>query len=114
MSKPTNHGVFTHLEGDLAWTLAEHRNATDAIEMTKALVEADEGELELLGLTENCENAIFWDHMLRGVRTARFDVGGVEDFGKADTDGPRRKGEYLQGAEVGEWAWVHPRHRWLR
>lgn len=114
MSKTTNHGVFTHLEGDLAWTIAEHRNATDAIEMTRAIMEADEGEHELLGLTSDCEQAIFWDHMLRGVRTARFDVEGVAELGETDTDGARRKGEYLQGEDVGNWAWIHPRHRWLR
>lgn len=114
MSRTTNHGVFTHLEGELAWTIAEHRSATDAIQLTEAILKADESEHELLGLTADCERAIFWNHLLRGVRTARFDVDGVEEWGEIDTDGPRRKGEYLQGESVAEWAWVHPRHRWLR
>ena len=113
MSKTTNHGTFTHLEGDLAWTIAEHRTPTDAIEMTRALMDVDGGELELLGLSPDCEQAIFWDHMLRGVRTTRFDVDGVAALGEADTDGARRKGEYLQGEDVREWAWLHPRHRWI-
>ncbi|WP_313695067.1 hypothetical protein [Halorarum halobium] len=114
MSKRKKHGAFTHLEGELAWTIAEHRTPSDAIETTRKLVEADESEHELLGLSPDCERAIFWDDALRGVRTAGFDADGVEELSAADTDGPRRKGEYLQREGVADWAWVHPRHRWLR
>ena len=113
-AEPSNHGAFTHLEGELAWTVADHRSATDAIAMTRHLVDADEGRHELLGLAAGCEAAVFWDHLRHGVATVPFDATGLDAFGPVDVAGPRRKGEYLASAAVEGWAWVHPRHRWRR
>ena len=114
MSRTTNHGAFTHLEGELAWTIAEHRTATDAIAMTRHLLDADEGRRELLGLADGCDRAVFWDNMLHGVATATFDAAGLGSLGAVDTDGHRRMGDYLRSGPVDEWVWVHPRHRWRR
>ncbi|QLG27891.1 hypothetical protein HUG10_10140 [Halorarum halophilum] len=114
MSGTTNHGALTHLAGELAWTIAEHRTATDAIATTRHLLDADEGRRELLGLTECCERAVFWDNMLHGVAVTTFDAAGLGELGAVDTDGHRRKGDYLRSEAVDGWAWVHPRHRWRR
>ncbi|QLG61331.1 hypothetical protein [Halorarum salinum] len=113
MPETTDHGTFTHLEGELAWTIAEHRSPTDAVAMTERLLDRDDGPFELLGLVDGCERAVYWAHLTRTAVRAAFDADGVDRFEEpGDSDGPRRKGEYLQREAVTGWDWVHPRHRW--
>lgn len=111
----TRDGAFTHVRGELAWTIAEHRSATEAILMVKHLTRADEGQFELLGLRDGCETAVFWDHIWRGVIEVGFDAHGVEDLDAAKTQstGDFGKGEYLENSELADWDLVHPRHQWL-
>lgn len=113
MAGTTDHGTFTHIEGELAWTVAEHRSATGAVAMTRHLLDRDGGQFELLGLVDGCERAVYWAHLTRTAVRAAFDADGVERIDDpGDLDGPRRKGEYLRREAVAGWNWVHPRHRW--
>ena len=38
----TSDGTFTHVRGELAWTIAEHRTPCDAIAMVEHLDASDE------------------------------------------------------------------------
>lgn len=111
----TSDGTFTHVRGELAWTIAEHRSPSEAILMVKHLTAADEGQFELLGLRDDCETAVYWDHIWRGVVEVGFDAHGVDDLDEArtETTDDFGKGEYLENAELEEWDLVHPRHQWL-
>ncbi|GAA0218608.1 hypothetical protein [Halobaculum roseum] len=82
MSKTTteNHGTFTHIKGELAWTLAEFRSPSDAVAMTQHLTDADEGRFELLGLVNDCEVALYWDYFWNHVVAAGVDADGVDDL----------------------------------
>ncbi|WP_435062430.1 hypothetical protein [Halobaculum sp. EA56] len=111
----TSDGTFTHVRGELAWTIAEHRSPSEAIAMTKHLTDADEGRFELLGLVEDCEVALYWDHIWRVLVRAAFDADGVEDLVDAESveTGYPGRSDYLKNAELEEWDLVHPRHQWL-
>ena len=114
MSK-TSDGVRTHVRGELAWTIAMNRRPSDAITMVEHLDAADEGRFELLGLTDGCEVALFWDHVFRRVVEAGFDADGVDDLRDPETDEFERyegRRDYLKDADLDEWDLVHPRHQW--
>jgi hypothetical protein len=115
MSRTTESpGAFTHVRGELAWTIAEHRTPSDAINMTRHLTDADEGRFELLGLIKNCEFALYWDYFWNHVVAARFDENGVDDLVRDVPEEIRYAGrcEYFDKADLDSWDWIHPRHQW--
>lgn len=98
MSKSSpEHGLFTHIKGELAWTIAEHRSPSAAITLTRHLTDADEGRFELLGLVNGCEAALYWDYVWNHVVAAGFDTDGVADLAR---DVPE-KIRYICLGEVG-------------
>lgn len=107
-------GTFTHVQGELAWTIAEHRSPSDAVTMTRHLDDADEGRWELLGLVNDCEIALYWDYFWNHVVAASFDESGVDDLARDIPEEIRYvgRGEYFEQVELGEWDWIHPRHQW--
>ncbi|GAA0212593.1 hypothetical protein [Halobaculum roseum] len=112
----TSDGTFTHVRGELAWTIAEHRSPTDAIAMVEHLDAADEGRFELLGLTDGCETALFWDHVFRRVVETGFDADGVDDLrdlGDEEIEQYAGRREALNAADLEAWDLVHPRNQWL-
>jgi len=112
----TSDGAFTHVRGELAWTIAMNRKPSDAVAMTEHLHAADEGRFELLGLTDDCEIALFWDHVFRRVVEAGFDVDGVDNLRDPGIDEFEQydgRRDYLRQATLEEWDLVHPRHQWL-
>ncbi|MFC7069516.1 hypothetical protein [Halobaculum lipolyticum] len=114
MSK-TRDGARTHVRGELAWTIAMHRTPSEAIGMVEHLDAADEGRFELLGLTDDCTTALFWDHVFRRVVETGFDADGVDDLRDPDGDGFERyegRRDFLSQAALEEWDLVHPRHQW--
>ncbi|SHG77759.1 hypothetical protein [Halobaculum gomorrense] len=116
MSKTTteDNRAFTHIKGELAWTLAECRSPSDAVAMTRHLTDADEGRFELLGLVNDCEVALYWDYFWNHVVAARFDTDGVGDLRREAPEEIRYAGlgEYFDGVDLGSWDWAHPRHQW--
>lgn len=115
MSESTDGpGTFTHVKGDLAWTLAEHRTPSDAVAMTRHLAAADGDRFELLGLVNECAFALYWDYFWNHVVAASFDAGGVDELAR-DAPSTLRysgRGEYFDAVVLDAWDWVHPRHRW--
>ncbi|GAA0193796.1 hypothetical protein [Halobaculum roseum] len=115
MSK-TSDGAFTHVRGELAWTIAMNRKPSEAVAMVEHLHAADEGRFELLGLTDDCEIALFWDHVFRRVVEAEFDADGVDNLRDPESDEFDRyegRRDYLRQADFESWDLVHPRHQWL-
>ncbi|MFC7137550.1 hypothetical protein [Halobaculum litoreum] len=115
MSKSTpKHGLFTHVKGELAWTIAEHRSPSEAITLTRHLTDADEGRYELLGLVNECEVALFWDYFWNHVVAAGFDADGVDDLARDAPEEIRYAGreDYFAEVDLEDWDWIHPRHQW--
>lgn len=115
MSRSTERsGTFTHIQGELAWTIAEHRSPSDAVPMTRHLTQADADRFELLGLVNGCRLALYWDYFWNRVVAAEFDAEGVYDLHR---DSPQQirysgRGDYFDVAEIEAWDWIHPRHQW--
>ncbi|QZP37063.1 hypothetical protein [Halobaculum magnesiiphilum] len=107
-------GTFTHVQGELTWTIAEHRSPSEAVSMTRHLTETDEGRYELLGLVNDCEIALFWDYFWNHVVAASFDADGVDDLARDVPEEIRYagRGEYFADVDLNEWDWIHPRHQW--
>ncbi|QZX99816.1 hypothetical protein [Halobaculum rubrum] len=109
-----NRGTFTHVQGELAWTIAEQRSPSEAITLTRHLTEADEGRYELLGLINECEVALYWDYFWNHVVAANFDETGVDDLARDTPEEIRYTGlgAYFAEVELDDWDWIHPRHQW--
>ncbi|WP_435065968.1 hypothetical protein [Halobaculum sp. EA56] len=115
MSETTESpGTFTHVKGELAWTIAEHRSPSEAVAMARHLTNADRDRFELLGLTDDCETALYWDYMWNRVVHVEFDADGVYNLMQEFPDEIpySGRGEYLDEADLDSWTWVHPRHKW--
>ncbi len=103
------------IESELSAVIARNRGDDGATTMARALLERDSQTGLLVGLVDGAEEAVYYDTLTWSVRTVGFDVNGVDGLG-AKLLGKRR---HRRGAErfvrerAEDFAWVHPRFRWV-
>ncbi|PSP77113.1 hypothetical protein BRC81_10810 [Halobacteriales archaeon QS_1_68_20] len=113
MSAPSLAGA---VEADLAAAIAAVRDDVDPRAAARDLLGRDSGPGLLIGLTDGAERAVYYDGTNWGIRFVGFDEDGVADFAASQTVEScrhRRYAERFVRERATEFAWVHPRFRWV-
>lgn len=103
------------IQPELAAAIARARGRDGAGKMARELLERDSRTGLLVGLTDDAEEAVYYDTLTWSLRAVGFDVNGVDGLG-ARTLGKRRHRRHAERfvrERADEFAWVHPRFRWV-
>ncbi len=104
------------VEADLAAAIAAARDDVAPRATARDLLGRDSGPGLLVGLTDGAERAVYYDGTNWGIRFVAFDEDGVADFAASRTVEScrhRRYAERFVRERAGDFAWVHPRFRWV-
>jgi len=89
--------------------IAQHRNAVHADDMARALLRVDSTTRELVGLTDDANEAIYWSRPADAIVAARFDKHGVTEQSETLCQPVSDASDWVavHGDELGL---VHPRY----
>lgn len=108
--------IYETVVADLADAIGETRDDVDAGELARALLDWEGGHRSLVGLSEGCRRATFYDETVAMLHAFPVPEGELSDRGEIEsTTAEGRPVVYAHVAErAGEgWCWLHPRYRWV-
>jgi len=90
--------------------IAQHRNPVHADDMARALLRVDSTTRELVGLTDNASEAIYWSRPADAIVATRFDKHGVTEQSETLCQPVSDPSDWIAVHEI-DLIWMHPRYR---
>lgn len=111
-----NQTAMSSLRSELARTIAEHRGGWKAGHTADDILDRDRVSTYLVGLYEDAEYVIFYDHTRNAVIGYPFadnSLNGGERTVLERVSQREKLHNWIAEQNFEQWTWLHPRYRWI-